>query len=262
MKNKMIRAVMLSVIGCTLFSTTVFANPITETETKIYKEQDRKEIISTIPKDSEINVIDENEIFVLTDNGYIDKSDLYEDMYVTAKSGLNFRTEPNTDCEIITAVPYNTKIKIKKESIKEDTEWYIGYNDEYEFYVNKNYLSFEKQEDIVYEESNKNYSYHEETNQQQSSSGAYLGTYKITHYCACSRCSSGTGITASGTYATEGRTVACNSLPFGTRIIINGNVYTVEDTGGMGGNTIDIFVGSHQEALNLGVYYADVYLVN
>lgn len=250
MKNKMIRAVMLSVIGCTLFSTTVFANPITETETKIYKEQDRKEIISTIPKDSEINVIDENETFVLTDNGYIDKSDLYEDMYVTAKSGLNFRTEPNTDCEIITAVPYNTKINIKKESIKEDTEWYIGYNDEYEFYVNKNYLSFEKQEDIVYEE-----------NKEESSSNSYLGTYKITHYCPGGCCGTGSGITASGATATPYRTVAMKGIPFGTRVIINGTTYVVEDRG-VGSGVIDICVSSHQEALNKGVYYADVYVAN
>ena len=57
----------------------------------------------------------------------------------------------------------------------------------------------------------------------------------------------------------QGRTVACNSLPFGTRIVINGNVYVVEDRGGMANNVIDVFFNSHQEALNFGVKYADVY---
>lgn len=259
MKNKI---VILSVIGCALFSTTVFAHPITEIETKVYKEQDEKKIVKEIPEETEVTVKEENEDFVLTEDGYINKEDLYEKMYVTAGIGLNLRPEPNTNCKRIMAVPYNTELKIKKESIKDDTEWYIGYNDEYEFYVNKNYLSFEKQEEqkkVYYEESNNTY---EEQTQTSSNSGSYLGTYRITHYCPCGQCGSGTGITASGTQATVGRTVACNSLPFGTQIVINGNVYTVEDTGGMGGNTIDVFVGSHQEALNLGVYYADVYLAN
>ena len=91
----------------------------------------------------------------------------------------------------------------------------------------------------------------------------YLGTYSLTAYCACVNCcGKSNGITASGTQATAGRTVACNSLPMGTVISINGNQYVVEDTGGMGGNVIDIFFDSHEEALNFGRQSADVYLVN
>lgn len=91
----------------------------------------------------------------------------------------------------------------------------------------------------------------------------YIGKFKLTAYCACSKCcgqwADANATTASGTYAVQGRTVACNSLPFGTRIIINGNVYVVEDRGGMANNVIDVFFNSHQEALNFGVQYADVY---
>ena len=91
----------------------------------------------------------------------------------------------------------------------------------------------------------------------------YLGTYSLTAYCSCVNCcGKSDGITASGTQATAGRTVACNSLPIGTVISINGNQYVVEDTGGMGGNVIDIFCDSHEEALNFGRQSADVYLVN
>ena len=91
----------------------------------------------------------------------------------------------------------------------------------------------------------------------------YLGTYSLTAYCSCVNCcGKSNGITASGTQATAGRTVACNSLPLGTVISINGHQYVVEDTGGMGGNVIDIYFSSHEEAINFGRQSADVYLVN
>lgn len=91
----------------------------------------------------------------------------------------------------------------------------------------------------------------------------YLGTYSLTAYCSCVNCcGKSNGITASGTQATAGRTVACNSLSIGTVISINGHQYVVEDTGGMGGNVIDIFFDSHEEAINFGRQSAEVYLVN
>ena len=46
--------------------------------------------------------------------------------------------------------------------------------------------------------------------------------------------------------------------PFGTQIMINGILYTVEDRGGTGIENnihrVDIFVSSHEEALRLGRY--------
>ena len=42
-------------------------------------------------------------------------------------------------------------------------------------------------------------------------------------------------------------------------VLEDGNVYVVEDRGGMASNVIDVFFNSHQEALNFGVKYADVY---
>lgn len=93
----------------------------------------------------------------------------------------------------------------------------------------------------------------------------YLGKFKITHYCACSSCCGpyASGITASGTRATANRTIAVNprQIPYGTKVLINGQVYIAEDCGGgIGTNCIDIFVNTHQEALNKGVFYADVYI--
>ena len=90
-------------------------------------------------------------------------------------------------------------------------------------------------------------------------------TYKITAYCPCSRCcGKSTGRTASGTKATAGRTVAASSkFAFGTKLNIGGHIYTVEDRGGaINGNKIDIFVNTHAEALQWGVRYMTVSVVN
>lgn len=89
--------------------------------------------------------------------------------------------------------------------------------------------------------------------------------YKITAYCPCSKCcGKATGRTASGTTATPGRTVAASSqFAFGTKLNIGGHVYTVEDRGGaINGNKIDIFVSSHAQALQWGVRYLPVSVVN
>ena len=93
----------------------------------------------------------------------------------------------------------------------------------------------------------------------------YLGSFTLSHYCPCAKCCGvSTGITASGTTATINRTVGVDTrvIPFGTRLLINGQEYIAEDTGsGVNGNWIDIFVAGHQEAINLGLKTADVYIV-
>lgn len=89
-----------------------------------------------------------------------------------------------------------------------------------------------------------------------------LGTYTLTAYCACAKCCGKTdGITASGKKAVSGHTVAApSSFPFGTKLEINGKIYTVEDRGGaIQGKRLDIYFDSHQEALNFGRKTAVVY---
>lgn len=91
-----------------------------------------------------------------------------------------------------------------------------------------------------------------------------LGVYKITAYCGCAKCCGKTdGITASGTHVTAGRTIAAPpEIPFGTQIIINGHTYTVEDRGGaIKGNRIDIYFETHEEAVEFGVQYIEVFKV-
>lgn len=93
-----------------------------------------------------------------------------------------------------------------------------------------------------------------------------LGTFRLTAYCPCSKCcNEETGITATGTKATEGRTVAVDPkvIPYGTQLIINGSLYVAEDCGGAINNkSIDVFFDSHAEASNFGVQYAEVYANN
>ena len=84
---------------------------------------------------------------------------------------------------------------------------------------------------------------------------------KITAYCPCSICCGkcANGITAIGVIAQEGRTVAVDSsvIPLGSEVEINGAIYIAEDTG-VHGNAIDLFMNSHQAALQCGVQCMDI----
>lgn len=73
----------------------------------------------------------------------------------------------------------------------------------------------------------------------------------------------GDGITASGTMATEGRTIAMSQeYPFGTKVIIDGQEYTVEDRGGaIVGTKVDIFVNDKNYAMKQGVKHKKIKIV-
>lgn len=85
---------------------------------------------------------------------------------------------------------------------------------------------------------------------------------EVSYYCDCEKCCDvRTGITASGTTVQEGRTVAMpKNIPFGTEVYIEelDHTYIVEDRGGyikqLDDNTmrIDVYVSSHEKALELG----------
>lgn len=78
----------------------------------------------------------------------------------------------------------------------------------------------------------------------------------LTAYCPCVKCCGKTdGITASGERAREGVTIAADTsrYPIGTKIVIDGNTYTVQDRGGaIKGDRIDVFFSSHEAALKFG----------
>ena len=94
--------------------------------------------------------------------------------------------------------------------------------------------------------------------------------WKITYYCSCEKCCGkwADGHFASGKKVYKGG-VAINWLPFGTKVRVGTQYYTVEDRGAksiFGTKTnhkhaMDIWVGDHQKALNLGVKYKKVVIL-
>lgn len=84
----------------------------------------------------------------------------------------------------------------------------------------------------------------------------YLGDYQLTAY-------EWTGNPcANGNYPTEGLTIASNTLPLGTRVYIEGiGERTVEDTGGMPGNVIDIYMGDPGTCVQFGRQSGAVYII-
>ncbi len=90
--------------------------------------------------------------------------------------------------------------------------------------------------------------------------------YTLTAYCSCEKCcGKSDGITASGTIAIPGRTVAVDNskIPYGTTVEIDGfGTYVAEDCGGaIKGNRIDIFFADHEQAMNFGVKKTRVRIV-
>ena len=100
--------------------------------------------------------------------------------------------------------------------------------------------------------------------------GEKLGSVVTSGYCSCSICCGqwAGGATASGTIPQAKHTLAVDAknpiVPLGTKIVMNGVEYTVEDTGTFAkyGVDFDVYYSSHSEALahghkTWGAYVAD-----
>ena len=95
-----------------------------------------------------------------------------------------------------------------------------------------------------------------------------LGEFEITAYCCGTCCSSGTGITASGNVAKEGKTIGVDPdiIPLGSKVKIvfsdgTEHVYRADDTGSaINGNIIDLYMESHEAALVFGRQTCKVYI--
>lgn len=92
-----------------------------------------------------------------------------------------------------------------------------------------------------------------------------LGQYRLTAYCPCRSCSEGWGShTSSGAIAASSHTVAVDPrvIPIGSKLLINGVVYTAEDIGGaVKGNHIDIYFDTHSQTREFGSRFAEVFLI-
>lgn len=93
-----------------------------------------------------------------------------------------------------------------------------------------------------------------------------LGVFRTTGYCPCYQCSEGWGRkTSTGATARSSHTIAVDPrvIPYGTKIMINGVVYTAEDRGGgVKGNHIDIFFDSHSQTRQHGSRMQEVFIVS
>lgn len=106
--------------------------------------------------------------------------------------------------------------------------------------------------------------------------GEEKGKFSLSGFCACKKCGSGTGLTASGKPVRENHTIASDwkVLPKGTVIILEDavgkdgqvydGVYVVEDRGGgVKNNHIDIYRPTHELAslvTHYGRAYGNVYI--
>lgn len=92
-----------------------------------------------------------------------------------------------------------------------------------------------------------------------------MGSFVITHYCSCEECSGQWGTqTATGNHCEQGRTVAVDPdvIAYGTRILIDDNIYVAEDCGSLvKGDHIDIYVEDHELVEKLGKKEKKIWLI-
>lgn len=92
-----------------------------------------------------------------------------------------------------------------------------------------------------------------------------LGIFRTTAYCPCRQCSGKWGgLTSTGTIATANHTISVDprEIPYGSRLMIGGVLYTAEDCGGgVKGRHVDIFFNTHGETRGYGSRNVEVYLV-
>lgn len=187
-----------------------------------------------------------------------------EEIIMYTNTGVHMRDQAGLEGKIIDTLYINTEVT----TIGEKNGWTKIKQENNIYYIKSEYLSKEKTEIKVEVTSRGDSKRTDDAAAAQTKSNnnnsSYLGKYKLTYYCSCSKCcGKSDGITASGKKVQEGITVASNSIPLGTKISIDGHIYEVQDRGGMASNVIDVFVSSHQKALNLGVKYnVPVYKVN
>ena len=128
-----------------------------------------------------------------------------------------------------------------------------------------NSLTYVKGEIIQADDQGASDSDNNEAVQPAAANVVSLGSFRTTGYCPCTRCNGKWGgRTSTGAVPRSGHTIAVDPrvIPYGTRVMINGVVYTAEDCGGgVKGKHIDVFYDSHSQALRHGLQSQEVFLV-
>lgn len=162
----------------------------------------------------------------------------------------------------------NSEVTVETEYPEYQAEQAYSYGQAQEDTYMDEYSESQETEQDIYQDSYSDYQeaeYEEpaqSTEESTGGQGTYLGTFTLTAYCGCAQCCGAAGQpTASGVMPTAGHTVAMAGVPFGTQLLINGMVYTVEDLGTPYGH-VDIYFDSHDAALAFGLQSAEVYQLN
>ena len=107
-----------------------------------------------------------------------------------------------------------------------------------------------------------------DVNEQNATAEQYgdsIGEYTIDYYCSCETCrAKASKVKATGTPVVEGQTIAVDpdEIPYGTKVIIDGHVFTAEDYDTAGKEKhISIYVNEHETAQKLNEKKAEVHLV-
>lgn len=99
-----------------------------------------------------------------------------------------------------------------------------------------------------------------------------LGEFKITAYCSCAKCCGewankrpdGIVYGACGKELVADYSIAVDPrvIPYGTTVYFDGREHIAHDCGGaIKENRIDLYMSTHEAALEWGVQYHDVYLI-
>lgn len=263
-KKKFIRAItfcilFLAIIGVIIFKVVTGANTEPITNEMIDNMIESVETTNNITTSNDIEITSRGSIVPRAELKTPTVLETPETLYVNVKSGVNVRESYTTESNKVKGLTYGSKVTVTEKldnwgKIGEN-QWVLLDN----FSTTKPVIEEPKKEI----KSNNNNGDNKSSNVSTNESTGWV-KFNASSYCFCSKCcGKTTGITASGTKATAGRTVAMSSsYPFGTKVLVktssgkilnNGNPYIVEDRGGaIKGNKIDIFQNSHQEALNFG----------
>ena len=238
-------------------------------------------VFAEVPQEYEVRMADSGEVITVTATPRETVGDLLERANVTLDS--NDYTVPAVNQELETGVTvdvnrvdyveetvkvkvkYTTKKK-KDNSLPKGEKIVVrkGKNGVKEVtykvkYVNGEAINKEKVEEVVTKEAvtkvvkvGTNDNPEVKPNGVTSKNGYTIGQViegRYTHYCACATCNGNSrGITSSGKRIYNGMSnpyyIACNWLPLGTVLKVNGHNYTVVDRGGSGlsrRGRIDIF---------------------
>lgn len=117
----------------------------------------------------------------------------------------------------------------------------------------------------------------EEIQEEETTEYISLGEFKLTAYCSCEKCCGNWAnnravdeegneivIGASGEVLEAIVSIAVdkNVIPYGSTVLINGQEHKAHDCGGaIKNNRIDVYMASHEEAVEFGVQYAEVFLM-